>query len=38
MIESSNEKTFIFINYYTAGEKSSEYKNVLVKNLKTGAN
>ena len=32
------KKTFICVNYYTAGGKSSEYKNFLVKNLKTGAN
>ena len=30
------KKTFICVNYYTAGETSSEYKNVSVKNLKTG--
>ena len=32
------KKSFICVNYYTAGEKSSEYKNILVKNLKTETN
>ena len=36
MIESNNEKkTFNSVRFYTAGEKSSEYKDFVVKNLKT---
>ena len=26
MIESNNKKTFVFVNYYTAGKKSSEHE------------
>lgn len=32
------KKIFLRVNYYTAGEKSSEYKNILVKNLKAVTN
>ena len=32
------KKIFLCVNYYTAGEKSSEYKNILVKNLKAVTN
>ena len=32
------KKTFICVNYYTDGEKSSEYKKFLVKNVRTGTN
>ena len=32
------KKTFIRVSLYIAGEKSSEYKNALVKNLSTGTN
>ena len=30
------KKTFISVIFYTAGEKSSEYNNFVVKNPKTG--